>query len=63
MEKWRGKAWAVGCWPWPAVKEKKGGSFGVGNEEKKECCKIRVFSSFLPYLYFIPFNDIMPSAP
>ena len=57
-----GKKWLLAVWPWPAVKEKKGGSFGVGNE-KKECCQMRVFSSFSPYLYFIPFNDIMPSTP
>ena len=30
---------------WPAAKEKGGGIFGVGNEEKKYC-QMRVFSSF-----------------
>jgi len=32
-------------------------------KRKKECCQMRIFSSFPPYLYFPSLNDIMPSAP
>ena len=32
-------------------------------KRKKECCQMRIFSSFFSYLYFPSLNDIMSSAP
>ena len=54
--------------PWAAAvlagsKWKGGGCFGVGNEEKERVLPNESFLLLSPYLYFNPFNDIMPSAP
>jgi len=41
----------LGCWlffSWPAEKEKGGGSFGVGNEERKRECVLPNTLHFSP---------------
>jgi len=48
-----------GCccfWPWPATKEKGRGFLELEMKRRRECYQMRIFSSFLLFIYLISIN-------